>query len=145
MLRLVTVHDHAALGLQFPGTLVDIQDNNVHAQVEGGLLCAQTGTQAGVEEHHEQGLVTAQLYIFETVSLYLKGLLQCLMQIAQILNASKVSHHLKDLLSCLAITVDQPFVSCNLFKSHRTACMHLLCAYAYLGSQSKLCAVSECG
>ena len=145
MLRLVTVHYHATLGLQFPCALIDIQDNHVHTQVKRSLLCAKTGTQTGIEEHHEQGLVAAQLYIFETVTLYLKGLLQCLMQVTQILYTSKVSHICSVLASCLAVTADQPFVSCYLFKSHGAAGVHLLCAYAYLGSKSELGAVSECG
>ena len=92
MLRLVTIHNYTTLCLQFPGSLVYIKNNHIHTQVKGSLLCAQAGTQAGVEERHQKGLVAAQLHIFETVSLYLKGLLQSLMQVTQILYAGKMSH-----------------------------------------------------
>ncbi len=75
--RFVTVHDDATFRFQFPGSLVDIQYNHVHAQIQCGLLCTEAGTQAGVEENHHQRFVTSQFHIFETVFLNLECFVQC--------------------------------------------------------------------
>ena len=45
MFRFVTVHDDTALCFQFPGSLIDVQYNDIHAQIEGGFLSAETGAQ----------------------------------------------------------------------------------------------------
>ena len=41
VLAFVAVHDDAALGLEFPGTLVDVEHDDVHAEVHGSLLCGE--------------------------------------------------------------------------------------------------------
>ena len=71
MLALITIHDHATLGLQFPGSGIHIEYDDVHTQVHGCLLCAETRTQTIVEENHHQRLVLAQMLIFETLVLNL--------------------------------------------------------------------------
>ena len=45
--------------------------------------------QAVIEKHHQQGLVLAQMLPLETVFLYLYGLLQSLVQIAEVLYVQK--------------------------------------------------------
>ncbi len=92
VLALVAVHYHAALGLQFPGSLVDVQHYDVHTQVEAGFLGAQAGTQAAVEEHHQQGLVLAQCLVGERILLDVFGLGQSFIQRPDIFYISKVSH-----------------------------------------------------
>ena len=44
MFRFISVHYHAAFGLEIPCSLLDIQHNNVHTQVLGGFLCTQPRT-----------------------------------------------------------------------------------------------------
>ena len=44
MLTLVTIHNHATLCFQFPGTLIHIQHDDIHTQITGSLLRAQTRT-----------------------------------------------------------------------------------------------------
>ena len=67
VLRLVTVHNHSAFGLEFPCSLVYVEYNDVHAKVQGCLLCAESCAQARVEEHHHEGLVLAELAVSVTV------------------------------------------------------------------------------
>ena len=45
----------------------------------------------------------------------------------------------------LSFSFDYPLVGGKLLKTHRTARPQLLRAYAYLGSEAELCAVSEAG
>ena len=45
MFRLVAIHDDAAFGFQLPCSLVDVQYNDIHAQVQSGFLSAEAGTQ----------------------------------------------------------------------------------------------------
>ena len=45
MLALVSVHDDATLGFEFPGTGIDVEHDDVHAEVHGSLLRGKTGTQ----------------------------------------------------------------------------------------------------
>ena len=45
MFRLVAIHDDAAFGFQLPCSLVDVQYNDIHAQVQSGFLSTEAGTQ----------------------------------------------------------------------------------------------------
>ena len=89
VLAAVAIHDNSALGLQFPCSGIHIKHNDIHAQVHCSLLCGKTGAQAVIEKHHQQGLVLAQMLPLETVFLYLYGLLQSLVQIAEVLYVQK--------------------------------------------------------
>ena len=82
MLALVAVHDDTPLRLQLPGPLIDVQHDDVHAQVAGRFLCAQSGAQAVVEEHQQGGLVTTQFCVLVAVLLYLQGLFESLVQVS---------------------------------------------------------------
>ena len=92
VLALVPVHHHAAAGLELPGALVHVQDDGVHPQVQGGLLGAQARAQAVVEEHEEDGLVTAERLVREGVRLHEGGLGEGGLQVAQLLHAGKMLH-----------------------------------------------------
>ena len=85
----VAIHDDPTLGLQFPRSGIHIKHNDIHAQVHCRLLCGETGAQTVIEKHHQQGLVLAQMLPLETVLLYLYGLLQSLVQIAEVLYVQK--------------------------------------------------------
>ena len=45
VLTLVSVHDDTTLCLQFPGTSVHVEHDDIHAEVHGCLLGRETGTQ----------------------------------------------------------------------------------------------------
>ena len=60
MLRLVPVHHHSSLGLEFPRPLVHVQDHDVHPEVHRSLLGAEPGAETGVEKQHKQGLVSPE-------------------------------------------------------------------------------------
>ena len=98
MFTLVTVHDDATLCLQFPGTGIHIEHDDVHAQVHRRLLGRETGTQTVIEENHHQGLVLSQMLILETVVLDLERLGHRLIQRTDILNINKTFHMLSILL-----------------------------------------------
>ena len=49
MLTLVAIHDDAALRLQFPGTGIDIEHDDVHAEVHRRLLRRETRAKRVVE------------------------------------------------------------------------------------------------
>ena len=84
MLTLVTIHNHATLCFQFPGTLIHIQHNDIHTQITGCLLRAQTRTQTVIKENKQTSLMLAQRFIFITVVLDFKRFCQGSLQIAQI-------------------------------------------------------------
>ena len=60
VLALVTVHDDATLGFQFPCTSIHIEHDDVHTQVHGSFLRAEARAQTVVEEYHQQCLVLTQ-------------------------------------------------------------------------------------
>ena len=45
MLSLVPVHYHTSFRFKFPCTLIHVEHNHIHAEIHGGLLCAQSGAQ----------------------------------------------------------------------------------------------------
>lgn len=92
VLALVAVHDHATLGLELPGALVHIEHDYVHSQVHSSFLRAQPGAQAGVEKHHEQGLVLAQVLIGEPIFLDLERLVDSCFQVAYVGDVLKTFH-----------------------------------------------------
>ena len=92
MFTLVTIHDNATLGLQFPGSGIHIEHDYIHAEVHGRLLGGQTGAQTIIEEDHHQGLVLTQVLILITVVLDLKCFGHRLLQRADIFYINKCSH-----------------------------------------------------
>ena len=46
MLRFVAVHNHAPLGFEFPGTLIDIEHHGIHSEVHSCFLGTEPGSQA---------------------------------------------------------------------------------------------------
>ena len=92
MLALVAIHHNAALGLELPRSLIDVENDDIHAKVHRRLLRAEARTQAIVEKYQQRGLIATQLLILESVGLNLQGLSQCHIQRSEILYASKYSH-----------------------------------------------------
>ena len=84
MLTLVAFHDDSTLCLQFPSSLVDVKHYDVHAKVEGCLLCGKACAERIVEEDEHGCLVLAKRLILITVVLYLKGIVECFSQIAYV-------------------------------------------------------------
>ena len=68
---LVAVHDDAALGFELPGTLIDVEDDDVHAEVHGSLLGGEARAQGVVEEDEQRGLVAAEVLPLVAVALHL--------------------------------------------------------------------------
>ena len=100
---LVAIHDDATFGFQLPGTLVDVEHNDIHAQVKGCFLGAEAGTQAGIEENHHQRFITSQFHVFETVFLNLECFGQCCFQVADVLYTGKVLHKLFLFIYCFLV------------------------------------------
>ncbi len=92
MFRFVAVHDHPSFCLQFPCSLVDIEYNHVHTEVQSRFLGAQAGTEAGVEKDEQQGFIFSQFLIGKGVLFYELRLFQRLFQVAYILYGSKMLH-----------------------------------------------------
>ncbi len=92
MFGLVSVHDYAALGLEFPRALVDIEHDYVHAEIHRGFLSAETGAERRVEEYHHQRLVAAEVCICKAVGFDLKGLLDREVKRAYIFDCRKIFH-----------------------------------------------------
>ena len=46
MLRFVTVHNHTALSLKFPRSLVDVKYNHIHTKIQSCLLSTQSCSEA---------------------------------------------------------------------------------------------------
>ena len=104
MLALVAVHHNAALSLEFPCALINIEHDYVHTKIHGCLLRAQTGTKAIVEKDEHGSLVLAKFLILETVFLYLCGFLKRKLQIAQIFYILKIAH------SCYSLLIISKFI-----------------------------------
>ena len=64
-------HDYSVLCLQFPCSLVDIEYDHVHAEVQCRLLSAEAGTKTRVEEDHKQGFVPAKILVGKWICLYI--------------------------------------------------------------------------
>ena len=84
MFRLVSVHDHSSFRLELPCSLVDIQYDDIHAEIQCCLLGAQSGTQTRVEEYHQQGLVSAELLVRKRVFLYVSCRFKCLGKVTEL-------------------------------------------------------------
>ena len=87
---LVSVHDDAALCLQLPCALVDIEHDDIHTQVHSCFLCRQAGAQAVVEEYQHTGLVLTQILILVAVGFH------CLRFFQGELEVAKVGYMLKN-------------------------------------------------
>ena len=81
---LVAIHNHTALGFEFPRALVHIQHDDIHTEVHRRLLGAQTGAKAIVEEDEQGGLVATQLTVFVSVCFDFERLAQSLFQVAEV-------------------------------------------------------------
>ena len=92
MLRLVAVHNHAALSFELPCALVHIEHNHVHAQIHGSLLCAEASAERGVEENHQESLVLTKVLEVEAASLHVEGFLHSGTEVAYIADRFKISH-----------------------------------------------------
>ena len=93
MFGFVAVHDDSALGLQLPGALVDVEYDDVHAQVQPGFLRAEARAQAGVKEYHQEGFVPPQFHVFETVFLDFESFIERPLQVADVLHTCKFLHN----------------------------------------------------
>ena len=81
---LVTFHDDTPFGLQFPGTLIDVEHDDVHAEVEGCLLGGEASAQGVVEEDEHGGLVLAQLLILIAILLDVESLVEGFAEVADV-------------------------------------------------------------
>ena len=93
MFGLVAVHHHAALRLQFPCTLIDVEHHDIHPQIHRRLLCREPRPQAGVEKEHQQGLVASQVPEGEAVAFDLQRFGYRRLQIADIGDTGKFPHN----------------------------------------------------
>ena len=59
--RLVAIHDDATLCFQLPCSGIDIEDNDIHAQIHCSLLRRKAGTKGVIEKYHQQSLVLTKL------------------------------------------------------------------------------------
>ena len=75
----IAVHDNSTFRLEFPCTLVHIEHNYVHAEIHSGFLCAETGSQAVVEEYQQRGAVFAEVFERIVVFLYFGCFFECLL------------------------------------------------------------------
>ena len=89
---LVTVHHHATLRFELPGSLVDVEHDDIHAQIERSLLSAETGTQTVVEENQEHGFILTQTLKLETVTFDFSRFVQSLPEVAHIRGISEKFH-----------------------------------------------------
>ena len=89
---LVAIHDDTTFRLQLPCPLVHVEHDDVHAQVAGSLLRAQSGAQAVVEEDEQTGLVVSQCLELVTRFFNLKSLGQGPVQVAQVEYMGKTLH-----------------------------------------------------
>ena len=94
MLALIAVHDDTALSLEFPCTGIDIEYDDIHAEVHGSLLCGEARAQGVIEENHQQCFVLAQLLIGEAVGFHLFGFFQSGLQGAEVLYVEECFHKL---------------------------------------------------
>jgi predicted nucleic-acid-binding protein len=98
VLTLVTIHNHTTFGFKLPCTLVHVEDNHVHTEVTGSLLCTQTGTETIIEENQQASLVLTQRFILIAVLLDFERFLQGGIQVAQVKYISVVSHILSNFI-----------------------------------------------
>ena len=84
VLALVALHDDATLSLQFPSPLIDIEHDDVHAQIERRLLGGEASAQGVVEEDEHSGLVLAKSLILIAVGLDLESLIKGFAQVANV-------------------------------------------------------------
>ena len=84
MFALVALHDDTPFGLQFPSALVDIEHDDVHAEVECCLLGGEASAQGVVEEDEHGSLVLAKRLVLITVCLDFESLIECFAQVANV-------------------------------------------------------------
>ena len=92
MFAFVTIHDDASFCFQLPCSGIDIKYDDIHAQVHGCLLCAQTCPQRVVEKYHQQGLVLSQMLIVKSMFLYFKCLCNSCIEVSKIFYIEKCLH-----------------------------------------------------
>ena len=92
---LVAVHHHAPFGFEFPRSLVDIENHDVHAEVHRRLLGREARAEARIEEEHQQGLVAPQSCELEAVALDLQRFGDGSFQVAYVLYAGKFIHRFR--------------------------------------------------
>ena len=89
---LVAVHDDTALRFEFPRTLIDVEHDDVHAEVHRCLLGGEACAQTVVEEDEQGGLVAAQVLILESVVFDFLCLGQRRVQVAEVLYVLEYFH-----------------------------------------------------
>ena len=95
VLTLVAVHDDASFGLQFPGTLVHVEHDDVHAKVHGCLLRGEACAERIIEEYEQRRFVTAEMLPLETVALHFLRFLEGNAKVADVLYMLENSHLIK--------------------------------------------------
>ena len=94
MLALVAIHDNATLRFQFPGTGIDIEHDDIHAEVHSCLLSRESGSQRVVEEYHHERFVLAQMLILITVVFDLLCFGEGFPEVAEVLHINETLHFL---------------------------------------------------
>ena len=92
---LVAIHHDSAFSFQLPSALVHIEHDDVHAEVHGCFLCAETRAQTVVEENQQRSLVLAQSLVLEAILFDVECFLHGNFQVAYIAYMLKYFHILK--------------------------------------------------
>ena len=95
MLTLVAIHDDATFCFQFPCTLVYVENDNVHAEVHGCFLSAETRAQTVVEENQQRGLVLTQCLKLEAIFFDFECFLHGNLQVTYVAYVLKYFHIVK--------------------------------------------------
>ena len=101
MLTLVTVHDDSAFGLQLPGSLIDVQDHDVQAQVARGFLRGETGAERIVEEDEQSRFVFSKMFKSIAVFFDFRCFLQSQVKLSEVGGVKESSHVWMVLSLCL--------------------------------------------
>ena len=96
--RFVSIHNDTAFCLEFPGTGIHVEHDDIHSHVHRCLLGRESCTQGVVEENHHERLVLAQMLVLITFVLNLLCFGEGLAKIAYILYVDKTFHILMILL-----------------------------------------------
>ena len=92
MFRLVTIHNDAHFGFQFPAVAVYIQNNRVHPEILRCFLAAQTSSQAIVEKHEDYRLVVTEILPCERSLFHLFRFFEGLPEITYIAYIQELFH-----------------------------------------------------
>src|SRR5690606_38928260 len=94
VLRRRTVHYSTIREFELPPFLVDVEDNDLHAQVSRGHLRAYARAEAGIEKYHAERLARSQLTIAKRILLIRQCFAHQRRRIRHIFNGQEMFHSL---------------------------------------------------